>query len=739
MKLKFAMLASLVAMLPAHAAMAQQAGDVGEGQGSAVDSGGLSDIIVTAQRRSQSQQSVPITITTISAETLGATGISATDDLVQMTPGLTFTRQLKGATPYIRGVGTQSVAAGVESPIATYIDGVYYMSAVGNVFSFNNIERVEVLKGPQGTLFGRNATGGLINVITRKPSYDTSLEGSLSFDNYATLEGKAYATTGLSDNLAIDLAVQYERQYDGFGRYIATGDDALYRRSGGLRSKIQWEPTSEDRLTLSADWSRDNSDLGATRDVVAGTVSALGIRPAGGFYDMQGDYETKVRTDYWGVSLQYERQLGSGSLTILNAFRQLKSQVNIDLDSTGAPFLVAQIHESNRTWQTEILYNGSLPNFEYTVGAFYFNARSAYDPLTITSAFIPSQNYSTYPVQDTRSYAGYAQGTYDLGQSTQFTAGLRFTNDAREFSAERYALAPNPAGAGTILLTRARTKANYSKLTWRLALDQKLADHVMAYVSYDRGFKSGVFNSAQELQPPVRPETLDAYTLGLKSELFDRTLRLNIAGFHYDYKDIQLARLENGTLFLLNAAQGRINGAEVEGVFSPRLANGRLDINFGATYLDAKYKSFPDGPSLVPAPGVCTPTPHSTGTPTGGNVSCSTDLSGNRMVRSPKFAFNIGGTYAIPVGQTELALTMNYAWTGKYFWEADNRMVQDSYDLLNATARLGFGPDQRFGISVFGKNLTNSHYSSYQTQSALGDTQSPAPPRTYGAAIDFKF
>ena len=705
------------------------------------DEGGLSDIIVTAQRRAQNQQNVPIAITTVTAQALVNSGVTTTDLLTSVTPGLQFSRQANGAVPYIRGIGTQSVAAGVESAVATYVDGVYYMSATGNVFAFNNVDRVEVLKGPQGTLFGRNATGGLISVITRTPTLEPHFEGHISYGNYETIEGSAYASGG-SGNFAMDLAVQFTDQGKGFGRNVVTNTPASFQRDLGLRSKVVWNITPDDTLTGAADWSRDKSTIGEDRDAVPGSKLALGFGPIGG-YDIQSNFNSTNDTQSYGGSLKYEHKMSWGAITFMNALRYLKSPHAFDLDTSPAPVLSAFVNETGQTFQSELLLTGSVKNLDFTTGLFFLDASSVLTPLGIRSGLpvfpFTTLNYDDFANQKTRSYAVFAQGTYAITPTTKFTVGARYTEDERTFTARRVAATGNPAGPGTVLASRNGVKANYPKLTWRFALDQELAPRVLVYGSYDRGFKSGQFNTALLTQAPVRPETLDAFAVGLKSEILERTLRANISLFHYNYKNIQLSRLQNGTLALFNAASGKVDGGELELLYELRLSKGTLQLSGSASYLDSRYTSFPGGPVTVPSPAKCTPTPIQTGPATGGDTICSADLTGNDFIRAPKFSFNLGFQYSVPVGFAKLMMSANYFHTSKFFWEPDNRLTQPSYDLLSASAGLSFGEGEKYSIRVFGRNLTKSQYAVYTVSGNLGDTRALAPPRTYGVELGVNF
>jgi iron complex outermembrane recepter protein len=231
-------------------------------------SGGLEEITVTANRREERLQDVPISVAAFSAAQLNASGVQNIQDLAQITPGLTMTQQSGALTPFIRGIGAVDNTVGQEAAVSTYVDGVYYPSVYGALFTFNNIERVEVEKGPQGTLFGRNATGGLIQVITRAPSHDTELEGSAWYGNYGSSDAKFYATTGLTTDLAADLAVIYHHQSEGWGHDLFNDQQVGFLpNTAGVRNKWLYTPTDRTNISVSLDYlNSDNGDIGNAKN-----------------------------------------------------------------------------------------------------------------------------------------------------------------------------------------------------------------------------------------------------------------------------------------------------------------------------------------------------------------------------------------------------------------------------------------------------------------------------------------
>jgi len=506
---------------------------------------GLEEIVVTAQRRTEKLQDVPISVSALTATTLANAGVGTTEALLQVVPSLNVTRTASGSVPFIRGVGTQDTTIGNESGVATYVDGVYYMAQTGTIFSFNNVERVEVLKGPQGTLFGRNATGGLINVITRDPSATESIEGRVGYGNYKTLQGSLYATGG-GDTLAADIAAYHVKQDEGFGRNLVSGDDINLRDETSVRSKVLWRPADSAKLTASADWSQIKTDFGLNRNAYPGATLAGGVKLGNTSpYDSPSNFRSYVPDYYhWGASLRFEQELDWAQLTITSAYRDFKFTWNYDQDATPARLADIIVNNKNTSLQNEVLLVGSVDRLDWTAGLFALNATSKLDPLSVRSIG-PSSNFDLYSKQKLDSYAAFTQGTYALTDTTKVTAGVRYTQDERDLTGRNIAGPGNAAGAGAVLRVNANN-ATFSKVTWRASLDHKFTDDVLGYVSYSRGFKSGLFNQSSQAGDPIRPETIDAVEVGSKSEMLNGTLRLNAAAFYYEVKDLQVSRSVQG-------------------------------------------------------------------------------------------------------------------------------------------------------------------------------------------------
>nr|ART36076.1 B360 [uncultured bacterium] len=686
---------------------------------------------MTAQRREQSLQDVPIAVTALTSSTINTIGGGGALARIEIaTPGLSITTQRANITPYLRGVGTQNAAGGEEGAVPIYVDGILVTSLLGAAMSLPNVQRVEVLKGPQGTLFGRNALGGLINVITKQPSHIPLVEGSVSYGNYETVTATAYATAGVTDNIAADLSLYFTDQARGWGENFTLGTEANKKKEWALRSKVLFTPTTDLRITIAADYSDRNSDTGPTRGVLPGSIAFRGLQPKGGIYDTQSNRLGKQSFEQWGVSGRVEYDLGFASLTSTTAYRKYDGGLYYDQDAS--PLVVVEVPtvEAGNSLQQELLLTGRVGDLRYTTGLFYLDADAQFD-YSLQSEFLPTNNVYAFGLQRTKAYSGFIQGEFEFVEGTTLTGGVRYTDEKRTMTAQQFAGPGFPfAPPGTLLATRdpkrdANANISVGKFTWRVGLDHHLNDDVLLYASFSTGFKSGVFNASDPFQRAVRPETLDAYEIGFKADLFDRKARFNASTFHYNYKNIQLVRAVAGPPQILNATSGEINGIDAELVYYAPIPVGKLSFTGAVNYLDAKYGDYPGGPMTIPQAS-------------GGNIQTVGDLTGRDMLRSPKVTLSLTGSFALPTSAGEASFTLSYYYNDGFAWEPDNRLKQSSYNLVNATLMLT-SSNETWGLGLFCNNCSDTKYYSWVSANGLGDLGSPAPPRTYGATLKFKF
>ena len=673
------------------------------------DSTQLAVIMVTAEKRTELAQNVPISDSTVSAAEALSRGITDTTSLQMAVPGLVIDHTANEGNIFIRGVGTNLFGPSSEQTVAVYVDNVYMPSPEANLFSFNNIAQVEVLKGPQGTLFGRNTTGGVVLITTKDPSTRFGGDVSVGYANYDTVTSQGYITGGVLPNLAADLAVMYQNQGTGWGHNFTThrenGIEA--KNNYSLRSKWKFTPSQSTTLRLILDFSRQYSNY--AYQITPGVHSAIDPSVTyPGPYNALGDLNDFELERQKGVSLQLDQD--ASIFRIVNILSYRHTEVGYFLDQDDTPLVAADLNLPSiaHDWTEELqIHNQYSSRIKWLLGGFYYDAYAAYTPVNIDNGAVVISDY-----QKTRSPAAFGQATFPISADTNFTAGVRYTSEHQSFSGTTFV-------GGTDLGTFPASQT-FSKTTWRIAFDHHFNNNVMAYISADRGFKSGGYNMITVAgTDSFLPETLDAYELGLKSEFLDHRVRVNAAAFWYNYTNIQIEVPISGGTTTVNGPKARIKGLEAEVDAKPIAP---LTLSAGVTLLDAKYTRYPNALAIGPE-----------------GQSSVIDATGHYTVGAPKVSGNVSASYSITLPTGELESNLSARYNDGYFFYADNRLAQPSYTVLNATLTW-YPRNGRWNVQVWGKNLNDAlYYEGRSEQGGLGDAQRQAPPRTYGVTVKVKF
>lgn len=705
----------------------------------------VNDIIVTAQRRSESIQEVPLAVSAFSTETLENARIENVFDLQQLDPSLSLSAQSGAVIPFIRGIGNlASQTPGNESSVPVYIDDAYYSRLFVPYLAFaDNVQRVEVLKGPQGTLFGRNATGGLVHIVTRDPGQDFQLRTKVGYGSQQTLRGQLYASTPLSESAAIDFSASGQKMGDGFGKNLFNGKRTYFRDFFNLRSKLVWEPGADTKIRLSGMYVYDNSSIGAvggggvpgfTRGLPPGFTQPF-QQPAG-FWDINVNYDTERRHRGYALTGRIDQGLGFADFTSISFYRNSKEPWTSEGDHTNVRFLEYDLNVKDRQFTQELqLRSKDTSAIDWIVGLYYMDAYAAYDPTDIKGLSIEAGGLDVYTLigkQWIDSKAAFGQVTVPLGsESTHVTGGLRYTADKVR---GRGITKVTPTGGQQIVAAPDyNDKAKFDKLTWKLSLDHDLSDDAMAYASFSRGYKSGVFNLLPLAAPAVPPEVVDAYEIGIKTTLAGGTINLNASAFWNDISGLQTNIVvfdqasQVATVALASAGKARTRGFEIS--LDARPADG-LSLYAGAQYVDATFRNFPNAPSITQL----TTAPF-------GVTSTVVDASGFRLPQVPKFRFNTGFTYRIPSGAGEWTLGANLSYRSGFPWESDGVVRAPDLTLINAN--VAWNPDFVPGasVSLWAKNLTNEkYYGNVLTQTGpAGVLASPEEGRTWGVELGYEF
>lgn len=681
--------------------------------------GELEEIIVRAQRRDERLQDVPIAVTALPAAALERANVVTTLDLPKITPSLQMSQSGNNALPRIRGIGTSGNSPTIENPVALYVDGVYYSAQTGMLSSLSNIAQIEVDKGPQGTLFGRNATGGLIQIHTMDPEPALGGNASLSYENYQKLTATGYLTGPIASDLAADIAVYYRDQGDGYGDNISTGQEVNKADSYVIRSKWKY-----DNGTTSATVIGDYQQL----DGNYALASAPGQIPlAGGVetdaQDVAIPAEMRTEVEQYGVSLAINHDFGKVRLLSITAYREFDDinyypTVSPHIEAVTTIQLFGNVEQLSQEFQLQSDYDSRL---QWTAGVFLFQNEGVWSPALLGG--IPFENFGIRNLifeapQELDSAAIYGEGTYELTENTNLTAGVRYTSDKKKWNFEQTLVFMD----GSELVFTDEGEDTFEEPTWRLSVDHRFSPDVMGYVSYNRGFKAGGFNDFNTPALTFEPETLDAYETGLKTDLFGQALRLNLSAFYYEYTNIQVSRYENGTQVLYNGPKAEVTGFEAEGVISP-FAN--FDIGFGVSILDSNYKDFPNADITSPAPG-------------GGTIFDTGSATGNELTATPDWTLSIAPSYTWSSDIGDITFSANYYYNDGWYAAPDNRLSQPSYSLIDANVAFETA-DKNWRFSLFGRNLTDEEYSNFLYNQADGDGTSWAPPRTYGLTLERRF
>ncbi|MEX2150857.1 MAG: TonB-dependent receptor [Steroidobacteraceae bacterium] len=681
------------------------------------DASKLDEVIVTAQRRNESLQDVPIAVTALAGDMLERSGVRTAEEIELVTPGLSYSTVGSYAMPRIRGVGTNANAATIENPVALYVDGVYYAYQAGSSLSLNNIEQVEVIKGPQGTLFGRNATGGLIQVTTRRPTSDTSGRVSVGYSDYDTFTSNLYLSGGVGSTVAADVALYYRDQNEGYGRNLATGQDVQIMKNFAGRSKWLWTPSDATEITFIVDVGRDD---GAIALAPAPGTTALGgsVLPPAQDVDVPAPYRNENEQE--GASVRIAHEFDKLDFVSTSAYRNANSVVlfpNATNNPETMTLVTLKDNFEQYSQEFQLLSRGDGP-LEWTAGIFLFGSEGGWEPVGISGLPIaPLNSINISNTQETQSAAVYAQGTYALTDATNLTLGARYTWDRREWNGSMVFDAPFP-----IPTVVDDGKLSYNEPTWRVAVDHRFSPALLGYVSMNRGFKSGGFNDSVVPASPYDPETLDAYEIGAKAQLADSSVYINAAAFYYDYKNIQVSRYANGNILIYNGAGAEVYGVDLE--IQLRLTS-QFHLSAGFSVLDHEYTEFPNADITTPQPG-------------GGTLITTGSAQGNRLSNTPDFTANISAEYQLPISTGNADFNVTYYYNDGWYANPDNRLRQPSYNLLNTSASWTTS-DDAWQFTVYGRNLFDEEYAVFLSAQANGDSFQYGPPRTYGFSIERRF
>lgn len=744
------------------------------------DSGGAQDIVVTAQRRAERLENVPISVTALSSETLRASGVSDTQSLERVTPGLSMQSQNGYVNPSIRGVSTTVVTAGAENPIAIYLDGVYIGNQGAGIFSLPDVDHIEVLKGPQGTLFGRNATGGAIQIATKKPSMTPTGEISLTTGIYPGAGGSRsaydFVVRGFvsgpiaTDTAAASIAFNVRRS-SGYNDNVVYGavspevDRALgSSRTGALRDyylrgKLLLTPTDTLSLLFTGYYSSTRNERTQGGYIAYGGTALSNAelafpgrvtpsRPWQDGFDAHPNYN-KVNTR--GASLKADLDLPIGVLTSTTAYSYSRYAEFLDSDKSYIPGCLAAFActapfdaTTQRDFQQELLFaSEKFGNFSFVAGANYYHSNATLNVLVndFTQGSHPLGNATNPPLffydqrVKTDAFGIFAEGTYQATDRLTLIAGLRYSSE------KKTGILYDIGSLGTTFATNVPLNDTKAKrATPRASVRYEIADRTNIYATFSQGFKSGVIPGGAIGVPEVKPEKITAYEIGFKTAQSDYSL--NVAAFYYDYTDLQVQTNggAGGTVNIVdNAAKARIYGLDVDGTIR---VTPQLSIRGGVSWIPyAKYRSYPNAPVNLPRP-IDPSDPTNVNSVAGPGVFVpggTLDLGGTRLFKTPKITTTASLTYTADVGAGALSITPNIYYASKLYTEPTH-LGALSTDNFKLGADISYTPNNAgWRVSVWGKNLTNNSAFVSLATTASGLNIIPSEPLELGATFSFSF
>ncbi|RJG51734.1 TonB-dependent receptor [Sphingobium terrigena] len=757
---------AIAAFMASQPALAQQPADT-----AATDpqNRGLDEIVVTAQKRAENLQSTPIAVTAFNAAALVNKNVDDISGIAAFTPNLQFdaTAPLSGASSaaivFIRGVGKSGYQVTDDPGVGTYVDGVYVSSSVGGVLDVLDVERIEVLRGPQGTLFGRNTIGGAISITTKRPSEEPGGSLEATYGNYDRMEIRGSIDTPISEVLRTKLTFGYKRA-DGWSHLLAIDypPPAHNNRSqrtpgdvnrGSGRLAVEYTPSDSFNFYLTADVSRIREATVASTALAVpldGTLTAAYNAVDAAITDVPGYGTGVLYDDRWvvapgnkrgtfqtgpnGTNLNVTGFAGTAewkladdlTLKSITAFRKVSGSFNRDADNS--PLQIADcfsdFKQKQFSQEGQLLGTAFADRLDYIVGAYYFKESAVDDyrcalPPSIGTVILKSD-------ADNSSYAAFGQASFKLMDDLKVTAGIRYTHDKKSLLPDFiYDPAAGGAFAGVRTVPYDRVTETFSNVSPRFSVDYKVSRDVLFYGSYSRGYKGGGFN-ARTVSPRAdvlafRPEKLATFEIGTKLEMLDRRVRLNLAAFTTKYQNLQITVIEGFAPGTQNGGDARIKGFEAELTAKPTEG---LTLNASLAHLDTKYtKLLAFSPNVLPAFQV---------------------RAGNKLSNSPEWTASAGFDYRIPAAgiDGDVVLRGDWSYNSKIYNDDINSvwLTQSGYSIFNAQIAYE-NSGGNWDLVVWGKNLSDKQYIfSGDANAAAGFVQGNySTPRTYGVTFRRRF
>jgi len=725
----------------------------------------LEEVVVTAQKRSQSEQDVGITMAAFSENDLKMTNTFNTEDVAALVPNIQVNYGFGQVAFNIRGLGINEFSANLDSPVAVHVDEIYLSKNFMNNLVLFDVERVEALKGPQGTLFGRNTTGGSVNFYTRKPTEEFEAGMTVGYGNYEQFQAEAYISGPITDSVSGRISAMVRDQGEGFYENLTLGVDEGTVERFAIRGQLQWTGTNTDAL-LSFHYGEDESELppyegvgiftpdsfaaGAPvfcQDYLDGTVTGASpncIRGTDGLnpgdddpFTSNGNAIHQSNNTSIGGSIRINHDFGNMTLTSISAIEHYERDLNEVSDGSPSGVISVFWFQDITQYSQELrLASNGGSRFNYVAGLYYQHDDFRNDDYLAVAGGLAPGFYTNFD-QEIDAFAAFVHTDYAITDSLSLIAGLRYTHEDISIDGGtdigtgtvQDGLITRPAdillrAADSALIPEGNSRSDQD-LAFKVGLEYRpdiTSDHLddlLAYAHVSSAFRSGGFNAAfagsQDAFTSLGPEEIYAYEAGFKTTWLDRRLQINGAAFYYDFRD-GFINVDSDTApipITINAAGIDTYGAELDIRWLP--AEG-LDLQAGLGWLDAEIVS--------------------------DITSAGTNLRGFSPVNSPEWSFNAAANYEFSIGDgLVMALNMSANWRDEQYLEAINAPanLEQSYWLVNARASVF--SDEGWSLAFWANNLTNSEYRTYVNDlPGFGWLLNLyGPPRTYGLTFSYDF
>jgi iron complex outermembrane receptor protein len=722
-------------------------GEVGD---RAARSSQIEEVVVTARRREESVQDVPMSVSALTGDDLRRRSVRSIEETFDFTPNVTYeySGYNTSSRVYVRGIGNAGAHFLTGDPsVALYLDGVYQGRASTGIFDLIDVERVEVLRGPQGTLFGRNSTGGAIQVITRSPTDESSLLAEVGAGNDDYYSARLIGNFPLTDRLYARAAIGW-REREGYQENLVNGDDWNNLDEIQARAALRFEPTDTVTLDLVGHYTEKDqrapllrcewdplptatgpallSAFGLLEEVISACTDAQNAPKDSGYSNLGGT----AYADFGGVTFTANWETTLGTLTSISSWQQVVDDRDTEADGSAFPYFdVFGQPNGQDQYSQELRFAGSGADgaLDYVVGLYGFYEKAEEDaencllltgspvlPPSLTIAAVIDGCSVRLRDQTTESAAAFGEATYHLTDKWEISAGIRRTVESKEFEQQ-----VTNVFSGTVVQDE-EDDETFHAWTPRFNISYHASSDLMFYGGWSEGYKSGGFNGASPLLS-YSPETVEMWEVGFKSGWLDNQLVVNAAAFYGDYEDMQLLVTRATTqgeflVALTNAAESTVQGVEMS---LEARASERFSLGGTFGYTDAEYDDFFN---VDPATGDVV------------------DLSNNKFPSTPKYNYSLFLDYSLPVGDLGwLGLRADWVWQSKTWLEIDNiaGLAQEDRELLNLNATFEL-MNGRTEVSLWAKNLLDKRYTAWvqTTESSLGyHVRFFGPPRWYGIQV----